>query len=198
MRRPVALVALLAVVAVVAVVVVVVVGLLQAREGGEEETQPTALTRAEVLNPLRGAPADLAALHRRMGELVPGGERALDAELARLRGRPVVVNLWASWCAPCRQELPYFQAQAARLGKQVAFLGVNVQDGEAGARRLLASFPVPYPSVVDRNREVVRALRAQGLPATAFYDRRGRLEIVRQGRYRNEAALAADIRRYAT
>jgi cytochrome c biogenesis protein CcmG/thiol:disulfide interchange protein DsbE len=194
-RRPLALAALLALVAVIAV------GLLQA--GGEEETtSPSAspsspLTRAEVLEPLRDAPPDLAALHRRMGELVPGGERALRAELERVRGRPVVVNLWASWCAPCRDEMPYFQSEATRRGTSIAFLGVNVQDSEGGARKMLERFPVPYPSVVDGDRAVLRALRAQGLPVTAFYDRRGRLVVVRQGRYRTEAALAADIDRYA-
>jgi thiol-disulfide isomerase/thioredoxin len=176
-------------------VAVVAVGLVQA--GGEEEDATAGragpLTRAQVLEPLRGAPPDLAALHRRMGELVPGGERALRAELERLRGRPVVVNLWASWCTPCRDELPYFQSQAARRGTRIAFLGVNVQDSEGGARRMLERFPVPYPSVVDPDRDVARALRAQGLPSTAFYGRDGRLVVLRQGRYRSEGALAADI-----
>ena len=187
---------LLALLAVAALVAVVVVGLGQSRSG-EPAAAPAPLSREQVLAPLRNAPPDLARLHRRMGELVPGGERALRAELRALRGRPVVVNLWASWCAPCRTELPLFQAQAARRGTEVAFLGVDVEDSRRGAARLLERFPVPYPSVEDPRREVARELGAVGLPSTAFYGRDGRLELVHQGSYRTEADLAADIERYA-
>lgn len=187
---------LLVLAALVALGAVVAVGLGQATSD-DPAAEPARLSREQVLAPLRDAPPDLARLHRRMGELVPGGERALRSELRALRGRPVVVNLWASWCAPCRTELPFFQAQAARRGTEVAFLGVNVEDSRRGALGLLDRFPVPYPSVEDPRRAVARALGAVGLPSTAFYDRRGRLELVHQGSYRTEADLAADIERYA-
>jgi thiol-disulfide isomerase/thioredoxin len=195
MRRLLALAALLAVAALVAV------GLGRAGDGDGDDadaTAPRPLSRAEVTEPLRRAPPELARLHRRMGELVPGGARALDVELRRLRGRPVVVNLWASWCGPCRVELPFFQAQVARRGRSVAFLGVNVEDSREGARSLLDRFPLPYPSILDRRGAVVRRLRVAGLPSTAFYDRRGRLTIVHQGQYRTEGDLADDIERYAS
>jgi thiol-disulfide isomerase/thioredoxin len=191
MRRILVLAALLAVAALVAG------GLGQAGDGADA-TAPRPLSRAEVTEQLRGAPPELARLHRRMGELVPGGERALATELRRLRGRPVVVNLWASWCGPCRVELPFFQAQAARHGRSVAFLGVDVEDSREEARRLLDRFPLPYPSILDRHRAVMRGLRVAGLPSTAFYDRRGRLIVVHQGQYRTEGDLADDIERYAT
>ena len=180
--------------AVIATALVVVLGL---RQAGDDTAEGRPLSRAEVLAPLEGAPPQLAALHRRAGELVPGGPRALDAELRRLRGRAVVVNLWASWCGPCRFELPFLQAQASARGREIAFLGVNVDDEEAGARALLRELPVPYPSVQDPGSRILQRLRGQGLPGTAFYDVRGKLRMFHQGVYPTEAALADDIERYA-
>jgi thiol-disulfide isomerase/thioredoxin len=139
----------------------------------------------------------LAALRRRVNELAGGGARALDAQLRALRGHPVVVNLWASWCEPCRHELPFLQRQAVKHGARVAFLGVNSGDNPADARRLSARFPMPYPSFEDPRQRVAGRYRTLGLPATAFYDRRGKLVIVHQGGYRDEAKLAQEIDRYA-
>jgi cytochrome c biogenesis protein CcmG, thiol:disulfide interchange protein DsbE len=190
-RKPLLLVAALAVVA------VVVVGILQATGGSDDGGDTKPLTRAEVTKPLPGAPARLAALHRRAGELVPGGAKAFDAQLRELRGTPVVVNLWASWCGPCRFELPFLQRQYLQHGTRVAFLGVNTDDAAAGARRMLRDLPAPYPSVVDARSSVAGRLHTRGLPVTAYYDRQGKLNYVHQGAYPSEAQLAADIKRYA-
>jgi thiol-disulfide isomerase/thioredoxin len=183
----------------VALVVAVVVGLRQADDSEPAAGSPPApLTRAEVSRPLAAdAPAKLAALHERVNELVPGGKRALDAQLRALRGHPVVVNLWASWCAPCRYELPFFQRQAVRRGAQVAFVGVNSNDSESEARRLAERYPMPYPSIVDPRLNVAGDLGARGLPVTAFYDARGKRVLVHQGPFTSEAQLAAEIDRYA-
>ena len=59
-----------------------------------------------------------------------------------LRGHPVVVNKWGSWCGPCRAEFPYFQRQAIEHGKKVAFLGVDGKDNDANAEEFLKEFPV--------------------------------------------------------
>jgi cytochrome c biogenesis protein CcmG, thiol:disulfide interchange protein DsbE len=147
---------------------------------------------------LKGAPPELAALHDQGSELLPGGTQAFDARLRQLRGYPVVVNKWASWCGPCRAEFPYFQSQSAKHGKRVAFLGIDSNDGEDSAREFLADRPVPYPSYIDPDQDISDAVEG-GLqtPATAFYDSKGELQYVRQGGYGNENELAADIERYA-
>ncbi|MDP1849130.1 MAG: TlpA disulfide reductase family protein [Solirubrobacteraceae bacterium] len=182
-----------------ALVVAVVVGLRQA-----DDSDPAAgasarpLTLAEVSRPLpANAPAKLAALHERVNELVPGGKRALEAQLRALRGHPVVVNLWASWCGPCRNELPYLQRQAVKRAGKVAFLGVNSNDSDEAARQLAARFPMPYPSFVDPRLNVAGGYGARGLPVTAFYDARGKRVLVHQGEIRSEAQLAREIDRYA-
>jgi thiol-disulfide isomerase/thioredoxin len=147
---------------------------------------------------LAGAPPPLASLYRQANRLLPGGLNAFDARLKGLRGHPVVVNKWASWCGPCREEFPWFQDLSARLGKRVAFLGVNSNDSSAAAKTFLGEFPVPYPSYSDPGQEIARSIHAAvGFPGTAYYDREGRLLYTRQGEYPSEAALAADIRRYA-
>ncbi len=183
----------------VALVIAVVVGANQARDGdpsGGEAPKP--LTLADVSRPLpAGTPAPLAALHGRVNELRPGGANALDAELRALRGHPVVVNLWASWCAPCRFELPFFQRQAVKRGGRVAFLGVNSGDSRGAARQMSARYPMPYPSIEDPRQAVTGRFGAVGLPATAFYDARGKRVIVHQARFSSEAQLAEEIDRYA-
>jgi cytochrome c biogenesis protein CcmG, thiol:disulfide interchange protein DsbE len=147
---------------------------------------------------LRGAPRELAALHDQAGELLGGGVAAFEKRLERLRGYPVVVNKWASWCDPCRAEFPYFQSEAAKHGTEVAFIGVNSNDGEDTAAEFLDELPVPYPSYSDPKLEIAASFDAPTeFPATAFYDSDGELVHVRRGAYANEEELAADIERYA-
>lgn len=147
---------------------------------------------------LRGAPPKLAAIYDQANELLPGGTGAFEERLSELRGFPVVVNKWASWCGPCRAEFPHFQSQAAKHGTEIAFLGVNSNDSSDAARDFLEELPVPYPSYEDPKLEIAALLDAAvEFPATAFYDSEGELVYVRRGQYRDEAELAADIRRYA-
>lgn len=147
---------------------------------------------------LAGSPAPLAGLHRQANDLLSGGQNAYEGRIAALRGYPVVVNVWASWCGPCRFEFPHFQQAAADYGKRVAFLGIDSEDSDDAASTFLAEAPVPYPSYTDPDKDVADGIGASlGLPDTAFYDRRGKLVYLKQGPYDDEAELRADIRRYA-
>jgi cytochrome c biogenesis protein CcmG, thiol:disulfide interchange protein DsbE len=147
---------------------------------------------------LAGAPAPLAGLHEQANELLPGGTEAYEKRIAALRGYPVVVNVWASWCGPCRFEFPTLQKLSARYGKRVAFLGVDAEDSSEEAARFLEEEPVPYPSYSDPDKDIANSLDASfGLPNTAFYDAEGELVFLRQGPYAEDSELEADVRRYA-
>ncbi|HEU5252927.1 MAG TPA: TlpA disulfide reductase family protein [Solirubrobacterales bacterium] len=146
---------------------------------------------------LAGAPAPLAAIHAQGDELLDGGTEAYEKRIAGLRGYPVVVNVWASWCVPCRQEFPHLQKLSARYGKEVAFLGVNSEDSSDAAATFLREAPVPYPSYNDPDKDIYDEIGGLGFPNTAFYDRAGELVYVKQGAYGDEGDLEADIRRYA-
>jgi cytochrome c biogenesis protein CcmG, thiol:disulfide interchange protein DsbE len=146
---------------------------------------------------LAGSPAPLAALHEQADQLLPGGSEAFEKRIAALHGYPAVVNVWASWCGPCRFEFPTLQKGAAAYGKRVAFLGVNSQDADDAAKTFLEEAPVPYPSYTDGDGGIANDLGGRGLPVTAFYDRHGNLVFLQQKPYTDDAELRADIERYA-
>ncbi|HUR87120.1 MAG TPA: TlpA disulfide reductase family protein [Solirubrobacteraceae bacterium] len=180
-----------------AVTAAVVVGIIQAGDS-EQATGDVVrpLSRAEVSKPIAAAPADLAALRARVNDLEGGGKDAFEAQLRALRGHPVVVNLWASWCEPCRFELPFLQREAVSRGAKVAFLGLNVSDERGAARELAEEFPMPYPSFEDPRSNIAARYRSRGLPTTAFYDADGKLVIVHQGVFPTQSKLAEAIDRY--
>lgn len=147
---------------------------------------------------LAGSPAPLAALHQQANQLLSGGTDAFDRRIGALRGYPVVVNVWASWCGPCRFEFPTLQKLSAAYGKRVAFLGVDSQDSDDAAKTFLAEAPVPYPSYTDPDQDIAEEIGASiGLPDTAYYDRRGKLVYLKQGPYSSHSELRADVEHYA-
>jgi thiol-disulfide isomerase/thioredoxin len=182
----------------VALVAVLVIGLTQAGGGGSGERDSAAPSRAEVDRRLAGAPEPLARLHRQANQILPGGPQAFRERIAALKGYPVVVNKWASWCGPCRAEFPDFQKAALEHGKRVAFIGVDSNDNRGDAKAFLERFPVPYPSYEDPNNTVAAVFNGvQAFPTTAYYDRDGKLAFLHQGQYLDGEQLEADIQRYA-
>jgi thiol-disulfide isomerase/thioredoxin len=147
---------------------------------------------------LAGSPPPLAALHKQANDLLPGGQAAFEKRIAQLRGYPAVVNIWASWCGPCREEFPILQKLSARYGKQVAFLGVNSEDSSDAAATFLEEEPLSYPSYIDPHKGTLESIGGLGgFPDTAFYDKSGKLVYLKQGPYTRDSELEADVRRYA-
>jgi cytochrome c biogenesis protein CcmG/thiol:disulfide interchange protein DsbE len=170
------------------VMAVVVVGCGSSSGGGS--------THPNYKKALAGAPAPLAKLYGESGQLLPGGKDAFEARVASL-GYPVVANVWASWCGPCRYEFPMFQEASAKWGKKVAFIGIDSEDSEKEAEKWLADNPVPYPSYYDPDFDVARSYKASGPPDTAFYNSKGELVEVKLGQYAHGSELEEDIKRYA-
>jgi len=181
----------------VLVVAFLVIGLLQAAGGGSGE-QKSAASSSQFAKELAGAPAPLAGLHAQAGSILTGGATAFKARLAQLKGHPVVVNKWASWCGPCRAEFPDFQKASVKYGKRVAFMGVDGNDNHGDAITFLKQFPVPYPSYEDPDGKIAQVLNATvAFPTTVFYDRRGKVAYLHQGQYLAGGKLEQDIQRYA-
>jgi thiol-disulfide isomerase/thioredoxin len=112
------------------------------------------------------------------------------ADLATLRGRVVVINFWASWCGPCRVEMPAFeQASKQYAGKPVTFIGVDSSDVRDDASKLLADLNVTYPTVYDKvgmNGGIASSWSVASLPQTWFVARDGS----RSGRIPRPLSLA--------
>ena len=89
-------------------------------------------------------------------------------DLADYRGTPVVLNFWASWCVPCRREMPAFEAVHQQVGDEVAFVGVNHQDDRDAALRLVDETGVTYPSAYDPQGVVAYDYAVRGMPTTVF------------------------------
>ena len=145
---------------------------------------------------LAGSPAPLAALHRQAGQLL-GSEQALLARIHVLRGYPIVINAWASWCTPCRSEFGLFATASAHYGRNVAFLGADTEDSPGDAQAFLAQHPVSYPSYQTSSTHLDPLAVLEGLPTTIFINRAGKVVYVHTGQYDSQGTLDGDITTYA-
>jgi cytochrome c biogenesis protein CcmG/thiol:disulfide interchange protein DsbE len=109
-------------------------------------------------------------------------------DLAALRGRPVVVNFWASWCVPCREEFPLLEQKLAELGPTdgLAVIGVLYKDEPELARQFLAEIGASWPTLDDPGDALARAYRVAAPPQTYFIDRDGVLRGIQVGQVRPE------------
>jgi cytochrome c biogenesis protein CcmG/thiol:disulfide interchange protein DsbE len=143
-------------------------------------------------------PAALAAVQDQANELLEGGVPAFSDQIDALKGHPIVVNKWASWCGPCAAEFPHFASAAQDYAGEVAFLGVDSMDDVEAAGRFLETHPVPYPSFIDTDAKIAQELKAvAAFPATVFYDSDGAVTYIKPGGYATEELLENDIDRYA-
>jgi cytochrome c biogenesis protein CcmG, thiol:disulfide interchange protein DsbE len=176
--------------------IVVLASLALAACGGGQPRGAAPPTSA-VTAAFRGSPAPLVSLHHQPSQLLSGGTAAFRRRLRGLRGHPVVVNEWASWCEPCQSEFPVFQRVAVRYGRRVAFIGVDSRDSKGSATAFLRRFPVTYPSYLDPHQQIGSSIQAVGgIPQTVYIDSAGKQQYDHAGPYETAAALERDIRFY--
>jgi thiol-disulfide isomerase/thioredoxin len=147
---------------------------------------------------LAGSPPPLDTIHADASQLL-GGETTLAARIRSLRGYPIVLNAWGSWCAPCCAEFGLLATAAADYGRRVAFLGADVNDDTSDAQAFLSQHPVSYPSY-QMSATNITGILPQGLlgtPTTIFFSPAGKIVAVHTGQYESQGSLDGDIGTYA-
>jgi cytochrome c biogenesis protein CcmG/thiol:disulfide interchange protein DsbE len=115
--------------------------------------------------------------------------------LSNFKGKPVVLNFWASWCEPCKEELPLLEKSWKRLqaqGKDVVFLGIDFQEANSDAMSFLQQFGITYPAALDANGSVAVKYGVTSLPQTIFINRNGTL-MSREPRELTAQVLSSDL-----
>ncbi len=135
---------------------------------GTDTTLDSAMARGERVDP----PAD--------GSL-PRLEGSGTGSLADYRGKVVLVNVWASWCTPCRDELPLIQKAHKTLSTRGGtVLGIDVKENSKAARKAVQEYGLSYPNLRDRDGDYVREWGQTGYPETYVIDRKGKVAAVRR------------------
>lgn len=137
-------------------------------QGAEPSEPPSAGTMAE-----NAVQAEL--LPTRVDSLPQFDLETYEELLGQVRGTPLVVNIWASWCGPCNEEAPHLAAAHMEYGDRVQFLGVDILDAREGAREFLDRHGWAYPSVFDPSGAIRDGLGLLGQPVTLVYAADGRL-----------------------
>jgi len=131
-----------------------------------------------------------------MAATAPAPDFALKSDsgenlrLSELRGEVVLINFWASWCGPCRQEMPILSElheQYQDMGFTV--LGVNVEENSADARKLLKDMPVSFPVLFDNDSKVSKQYDVVAMPSTVLVDRDGNVRYLHRGYNPGEEAI---------
>lgn len=131
---------------------------------------------------VKTAIAALPAIGARAPDFVLNSDTGRNVRLSELRGEVVLINFWATWCGPCRQEMP----QLGRLYAQYrdagfTLLGVNIDDKRANAEAMVKKLGVHFPTLFDNDKRVARLYDVDTMPATLLVDRDGRVRYVHRG-----------------
>lgn len=165
---------------------------------GDSPDQRPAQDRSKLASTQGITDPQLRRVRRQASLLLDGGPDAFRRRLVELRGSPVVVNQWASWCGPCRFEFPFFQRQAMKHGARVAFLGVDSRDSRGDAQAFLRELPTPFPHYFDPEANIARVFKGgRAWPTTAFYAADGKLTYTHHGAYASERQLEDEITTHA-
>lgn len=174
--------------------------------GGDVRPSPSGPTADAATPAPSQALPDLCPPH---GEAAAAGPKAVPdltlnclgsdtrRELRALSGRPMLINFWASWCGPCKVELPLLARAHREWGDEVAFLGIDVQDASAEAWKSLTAAQIDYPQLEDP-KGLTRGPFGwhSGLPLTVFVDARGRMVGTERTAFRTYPEVTAALRRH--
>lgn len=139
------------------------------------------LVRQGVSQPKSGPAPDFTL------QLFDGGQ----ISLSELRGRPVIINFWASWCDPCRDEAPFLErAWRKRKDQGVMFIGIDYLDSEKEALAYLKEFDITYPNGPDLASKIAQQYRIRGVPETFIVNPEGRIVFFKPGPMTEEELLA--------
>ena len=133
-----------------------------------------------------------------IGKLAPDFElSSLDGKVVSLsdfRGKPVFLNFWATWCGPCRFEMPFIQKMYEGLSNEgLVVLAVNVQENPATVKEFVESFGLTFPVLLDTNSEVRLAYNIRGIPTTFFIDKNGIIQDIKIGAFASEVEIASRL-----
>ena len=123
----------------------------------------------------------------------------LDGEtitLDELRGKPVVLNFWATWCGACRYQMPFLQAAFEEKGHDMEFIGINLRESSDKVRQVVEYEGVGYTIVLDGNGAVANSYNVRPIPATFFIDEKGIIKYIRIGAFWSQAELMAVLDDY--
>ncbi|MET8254123.1 redoxin domain-containing protein [Micromonospora sp. NPDC005197] len=136
----------------------------------------------------------------------PGGQELPELTLACFTGGapvalrdvagPAVINVWASWCGPCRKELPAFQRLSERAAGRLQVVGVNTRDSRGGAQSIGEDFGVRFPILVDQGDALQRELKRNAFPLTLFVDAQGRIRHIDATGALDDAQIAKLVRQH--
>jgi len=140
-----------------------------------------------------------------VGNLAPDFDFVLFSQQGTLRGlqgKPVLLNFWATWCGPCRVEIPFLQdiysehssGELKRSGEELVMLFVNVGEGVETVMSFIRSYNVIIPVVFDSNNEIARKYRVNAIPATYFIDKSGIIRAVKIGSFSSKAEIEKSLK----
>ena len=196
-----------------AVAAMILAAALVAGCGADEPTKPSFGGGSEPSGASSGELADLKAAAKIEPCPAPDGQASGDnalpdleldclgggrsVKLSGLTGTPTVINLWASWCKECRDELPLLSKADREYGDRVRFIGIDVVDAAPeAALRLAQESGVRYPQLVDRKGQTRAPLHYSGLPQTVFVDEQGRMVFTERKPFRSYADVTSAIREH--
>ena len=135
-----------------------------------------------------------------VGKLAPDFELdTLDGQtvvLSQLRGRPVVVNFWATWCGPCRHEMPFLQQVYEDWpGEELVVMTINVAESSSKVSQFMQSYELSFPVLLDSDGNVTQSYNVTGIPTTFFIDKFGFIEEIKIGSFQSQAEIETILSR---